>query len=357
MNTRLPNKINTVCWQGDSNGHLEILDQTKLPTQIAHVVCKDVSTVVESIQSLRVRGAPAIGIAGAYGMVLAVKEAVQLEESSEKKLASIKQLAENLATSRPTAVNLRWAIQRIECLIMNAGTKPDFSELSKNVLEEAKRIQEEDQRLCEKIGEHGASILPDGDLLTHCNTGALATGGIGTALGVIVTAWEQGRRFHVFADETRPLLQGARLTAWELTQQNIPVTVLADAAAAHLLKTGHIGCCIVGADRITANGDAANKIGTYGLALLAKAHNVPFFVAAPSTTFDLALQTGDEIPIEEREENEILQPFGFQSAPPAARGFNPAFDVAPAHLITAIITERGIIKNVNAETVAAVISN
>lgn len=357
MNTRLPNKINTVCWQGDSNGHLEILDQTKLPTQIAHVVCKDVSTVVESIQSLRVRGAPAIGIAGAYGMVLAVKEAMQLEESSEKKLGYVKQLAENLATSRPTAVNLRWAIQRIERLIMNAGTKPDFSELSKNVLEEAKRIQEEDQRLCEKIGVYGASILPDGDILTHCNTGSLATGGIGTALGVIVTAWEQGRRFQVFADETRPLLQGARLTAWELTQRNIPVTVLADAAAAHLLKTGHIGCCIVGADRITANGDAANKIGTYGLALLAKAHNVPFFVAAPSTTFDLALQTGDEIPIEEREENEILQPFGFQSAPPAARGFNPAFDVAPAHLITAIITERGIIMNVNAETVAAVISN
>ncbi len=357
MNTRLPNKINTVCWQGDSNGHLEILDQTKLPTQISHVVCKDVSTVVESIQSLRVRGAPAIGIAGAYGMVLAVKEAMQLEESSEKKLGYVKQLAENLATSRPTAVNLRWAIQRIERLIMNAGKNPDFSELSKDVLIEAKRIQEEDQRLCEKIGEYGASILPDGDILTHCNTGSLATGGIGTALGVIVTAWEQGRRFHVFADETRPLLQGARLTAWELTQRNIPVTVLADAAAAHLLKTGHIGCCIVGADRITANGDAANKIGTYGLALLAKAHNVPFFVAAPSTTFDLTLQTGDEIPIEEREENEILQPFGFQSAPAAARGFNPAFDVAPAHLITAIITERGIIKNVNAETVAAVISN
>jgi len=357
MNTRLQNKINTVCWQGDSNGHLEILDQTKLPTQISHVVCKDVSAVVESIQSLRVRGAPAIGIAGAYGMVLAVKEAVQLEESSERKLASIKQLAENLATSRPTAVNLRWAIQRIERLIMNAGTNPDFSELSKDVLEEAKRIQEEDQRLCEKIGEYGASILPDGDLLTHCNTGALATGGIGTALGVIITAWEQGRRFHVFADETRPLLQGARLTAWELTQQNIPVTVLADAAAAHLLKTGQIGCCIVGADRIAANGDTANKIGTYGLALLAKVHNVPFFVAAPSTTFDLAIQTGDEIPIEEREESEILQPFGFQSAPAVARGFNPAFDVTPSHLLTAIITERGIIKNVNAETVAAVISN
>jgi len=306
---------------------------------------------------LRVRGAPAIGIAGAYGMVLAIHQAIHLEESSEKKIAYIQQRAEDLATSRPTAVNLRWAIQRIESLILNAGKNPDFLALSKAVLDEAKCIQKEDQRLCEKIGEYGASILPDGDLLTHCNTGALATGGIGTALGVIVTAWEQGRRFHVFADETRPLLQGARLTAWELTQRKIPVTVLADAAAAHLLKTGLIGCCIVGADRITANGDTANKIGTYGLALLAKAHNIPFFVAAPSTTFDLTLQTGDEIPIEERDENEILQPFGFQSTPATARGFNPAFDVTPADLITAIITERGIIKNVTIDTVAAVISN
>ncbi|MGI9458802.1 MAG: S-methyl-5-thioribose-1-phosphate isomerase [Pirellulales bacterium] len=351
------NEINTVCWRGNSDGYLEILDQTQLPTQITHVVCKDVPTVVESIQSLRVRGAPAIGIAGAYGMVLAIHQAIHLEESSEKKIAYIQQRAKDLATSRPTAVNLRWAIQRIESLILNAGKNPDFLELSNAVLDEAKCIQKEDQRLCEKIGEYGASILPDGDLLTHCNTGALATGGIGTALGVIVTAWEQGRRFHVFADETRPLLQGARLTAWELTQRKIPVTVLADAAAAHLLKTGLIGCCIVGADRITANGDTANKIGTYGLALLAKAHNIPFFVAAPSTTFDLTLQTGDEIPIEERDENEILQPFGFQSTPATARGFNPAFDVTPADLITAIITERGIIKNVTIDTVAAVISN
>ena len=224
-----------------------------------------------------------------------------------------------------------------------------------DVLDEARRIQEEDQQLCKKIGENGSSILPDGDLLTHCNTGALATGGIGTALGVIVTAWEQGRRFHVYADETRPLLQGARLTAWVLTQRKIPVTVLADAAAAHLLKTGKIGSCIVGADRITANGDTANKIGTYGLALLAKAHNVPFFVAAPSSTFDLALKAGDEIPIEQRDENEILQPFGFQSSPASARGYNPAFDVTPAHLITAIITERGIIKNVTAQMIATVL--
>lgn len=355
MNTSLSNEINTVHWQGDSSGHLEILDQTKLPTQIKKIVCKDVPAVVESIKKLRVRGAPAIGIAGAYGMVLAVQQAILLEDSSKKKIAYIQQRVGDLATSRPTAVNLRWAIQRIESLILNAGENPDFLKLSKDVLTEAKRIQEEDQHLCEKIGNYGASILPDGDILTHCNTGALATGGIGTALGVIVTAWEQGRRFHVFADETRPLLQGARLTAWELTQRKIPVTVLADAAAAHLLKTKQIGCCIVGADRITANGDTANKIGTYGLALLAKAHNVPFFVAAPSSTFDLALPTGDKIPIEERDEDEILQPFGFKSTPASARGFNPAFDVTPAQLITAIITERGIIRNVNIQTVADVL--
>ena len=288
-------------------------------------------------------------------MVLAVQSATLIKDSWEKKLAYIRQRAEDLATARPTAVNLRWAIQRIERLILSAGEDPDFSKVLNDVLDEARRIQEEDQQLCKKIGEYGSSILPDGDLLTHCNTGALATGGIGTALGVIVTAWEQGRRFHVYADETRPLLQGARLTAWELTQRKIPVTVLADAAAAHLLKTGKIGSCIVGADRITANGDTANKIGTYGLALLAKAHNVPFFVAAPSSTFDLALKAGDEIPIEQRDENEILQPFGFQSSPASARGYNPAFDVTPAHLITAIITERGIIKNVTAQTIATVL--
>ena len=355
MNKCISNEINTVCWQGKADGYLEILDQTKLPTQITYIVCKDVPAVIESIKSLRVRGAPAIGIAGAYGMVLAVQSATLIKDSWEKKLACIRQRAEDLATARPTAVNLRWAIQRIERLILSAGEDPDFSKVLNDVLDEARRIQEEDQQLCKKIGENGSSILPDGDLLTHCNTGALATGGIGTALGVIVTAWEQGRRFHVYADETRPLLQGARLTAWELTQRKIPVTVLADAAAAHLLKTGKVGSCIVGADRITANGDTANKIGTYGLALLAKAHNVPFFVAAPSSTFDLALKAGDEIPIEQRDENEILQPFGFQSSPASARGYNPAFDVTPAHLITAIITERGIIKNVTAQTIATVL--
>ena len=252
---------------------------------------------------------------------------------------------------------VRAAIERIKKLILNSGSNPDYSELQQSILDEAKHIQHEDQILCKRIGEHGSSILPEGNILTHCNTGALATGGIGTALGIIVTAWNKGRRFQVFADETRPLLQGARLTAWELTHRKIPVTVLVDAAAAHLLKTGRVGCCIVGADRITANGDTANKIGTYGLALLAKAHNVPFFVAAPSSTFDLTLKSGDEIPIEERSENEVLQPFNFPSATAAATAFNPAFDVTPAHLISAIVTERGIIRDVSHKTVASVVTH
>ena len=357
MNTPSPNEIHTVCWQGDSEGYLEILDQTALPAEIKYVACKNVPAVIEAIKMLRVRGAPAIGIAGAYGMVLAIHHAKTRNDTDLKKMSCLQQLAEDLATARPTAVNLRWAIERIKKLILNSGSNPDYSELQQSILDEAKHIQHEDQILCKRIGEHGSSILPEGNILTHCNTGALATGGIGTALGIIVTAWNKGRRFQVSADETRPLLQGARLTAWELTHRKIPVTVLVDAAAAHLLKTGRVGCCIVGADRITANGDTANKIGTYGLALLAKAHNVPFFVAAPSSTFDLTLKSGDEIPIEERSENEVLQPFNFRSAPAAATAFNPAFDVTPAHLISAIITERGIIRDVSHKTVASVVTH
>ena len=356
MNTPFQNEIHTVSWQGDSEGYLKILDQTALPTAVKYVACKDVPSVIESIKMLRVRGAPAIGIAGAYGMVLAIDYAKNLNDTDTNKMSCIQQLAEDLATARPTAINLRWAIERIQKIILNSGPNPDYSELQQSILNEAKSIQHEDQVLCEHIGEHGCSILPEGDILTHCNTGALATGGIGTALGIIVTAWKKGRRFQVFADETRPLLQGARLTAWELTHHQIPVTVLVDAAAAHLLKTGRVGCCIVGADRITANGDTANKIGTYGLALLAKAHNVPFFVAAPSSTFDLTLQSGDEIPIEERSIEEVLRPFNVQSAPAAATAFNPAFDVTPGQLITAIVTERGIIKDVSHETVSSVIT-
>jgi methylthioribose-1-phosphate isomerase len=223
--------------------------------------------------------------------------------------------------------------------------------LAAAALAEARGIHAEDRQLCAAIGRHGAAILPEGGVLTHCNTGGLATGGDGTALAVITTAWDLGRRFDVFADETRPLFQGARLTAWELVERGIPVTVLVDSAAAQLLRTGRVAACIVGADRITANGDTANKIGTYGLAVLAEAHGVPFFVAAPSSTFDLSLETGDDIPIEERAAAEVLRPLGVQAAPDGARAYNPAFDVTPARLITAIITEHGVIRPVSRDAV------
>ena len=335
-------------WVGDAGGHLELLDQTCLPLEQEWLACQDVGVLIGAIKRLAVRGAPAIGIAGAYGVVLAVGEAAQQRLAPQAAKAHLLARAEQLADSRPTAVNLRWAVERV----LAAGA-PDYS--AETVLAEARAIHEEDRRLCATIGTHGAAILPAGDVLTHCNTGALATGGIGTALGVITTAWRQGRRFRVFADETRPLFQGSRLTAWELVQAGIPVTVLADGAAAHLLSTGRIGACIVGADRITANGDVANKIGTYGLALLAAAHEVPFFVAAPSSTFDLTLATGAGIPIEQRGAAEVLVPLGVRVAPDGAEAFNPAFDVTPARLIRAIITEHGVIDPVTPEQVARLV--
>ena len=299
---------------------------------------------------------PAIGIAGGYGLVVAAGEAARASYAPDAARAHVLARAEELACARPTAVNLRWAVERamrrLEPLANGAGAV----EIGATLLAEARAIHDEDRELCAAIGRHGAAILPAGDILTHCNTGALATGGDGTALSVITTAWEQGRRFEVFADETRPLFQGARLTAWELVQRGIPVTVLVDAAAGHLLKTGRIAACIVGADRITANGDTANKIGTYALAVLAAAHGVPFFVAAPSSTFDLALESGAEIPIEERAASEVLRPLGATAAPEGAKAFNPAFDVTPARLIRAIITERGVIEPVTKERIAAVLS-
>lgn len=347
----------SVRWIGDAGGHLELLDQTLLPGRLEWIPCRDVDTVVEAIKSLRVRGAPAIGIAGGYGLVVAAGEAVRAGLAPDASRAHVLARAEELACARPTAVNLRWAVERAIRSLEPLGSGVSAPELGATLLAEARAIHDEDRELCAAIGRHGAAILPAGDILTHCNTGALATGGDGTALAVITTAWEQGRRFEVFADETRPLFQGARLTAWELVQRDIPVTVLVDAAAGHLLKTGRIAACIVGADRITANGDTANKIGTYGLALLAAAHGVPFYVAAPSSTFDLALASGEEIPIEERSASEVLRPLGATAAPEGAKAFNPAFDVTPARLIRAIITERGVIEPVSKERIAAVLSN
>ncbi len=348
----------SVRWNGGADGQLELLDQTRLPAAVEWIACRDVAAVIEAIRSLRVRGAPAIGIAGAYGVVVAAGEAIRAGLAPAPARAHVLLAAAELAEARPTAVNLRWAVERVLRVIEPPdarSTAASATDIAARLLDEAVAIHEEDRRLCAAIGRYGADILPEGDVLTHCNTGALATGGDGTALAVITTAWADGRRFQVWADETRPLFQGARLTAWELVQRGIPVTVLVDSAAGHLLATGRIGCCIVGADRVTANGDTANKIGTYGLAVLAAAHDVPFYVAAPSSTFDLAIIEGAEIPIEHRGAAEVTSPWGQAVAPEGAGAFNPAFDVTPARLIRGIVTERGVISPVTREQVARVL--
>lgn len=343
-------------WVGGEDGHLEILDQTLLPGRREHVVCRDVETVIEAIRMLRVRGAPAIGIAGAYGLVVAAGEALRKGLAPEAARSHVLAQAEEIATARPTAVNLRWAVER-SLSVLSTLPRESLPQLVAGVLlAEARGIHEEDRRLCAAIGRHGAAVLPEGGVLTHCNTGALATGGDGTALAVITTAWEQGKRLEIFADETRPLLQGGRLTAWELCERDIPVTVLVDSAAAHLMKTGRVSSVIVGADRITAGGDVANKIGTYGLAVLAEAHRIPFLVAAPSSTFDLSITSGDDIPIEERSADEVRRPLGMQAAPDAAAAANPAFDVTPARLVRGIVTEHGVIAPVTFETIAEMLS-
>ncbi len=342
-------------WVGDVDGHLDILDQTLLPGRLEWVAARDVETVVEAIKSLRVRGAPAIGIAGAYGLVVAAREAAGTGLSPESARAHVLARGEALATARPTAVNLRWAVERSIAVVDKLSLDTPASGLADTLLTEARAIHSEDHNLCAAIGQHGLAVLPEGNILTHCNTGALATGGAGTALAVIATAWDSGRRFTVFADETRPLFQGSRLTAWELVQRGIPVTVLCDSAAGHLMASGQVAAVIVGADRITACGDTANKIGTYSLAVLAAAHSIPFFVAAPSSTFDMSIDSGSEIPIEQRAAAEVLAPLGVQAAPAGAAAFNPAFDVTPARLIQGIVTEKGVIAPVNRDTVRAML--
>jgi methylthioribose-1-phosphate isomerase len=342
-------------WVGDATGQLDILDQTRLPACLEWIACRDVDAVVEAIKSLRVRGAPAIGIAGAYGLVVAAGEAIRDGLVPDAARAHVLARGELLACARPTAVNLRWAVERALRELTSLPPVASAHDLAAALLTTARAIHDEDRELCAAIGRHGAALLPDGGILTHCNTGALATGGAGTALAAITTAWEQGKKIRVFADETRPLFQGARLTAWELVQCGIPVTVLVDAAAGHLLSTGRVQACIVGADRITAAGDAANKIGTYALAVLARAHGVPFYVAAPSSTFDLSIESGADIPIEERAAAEVLAPLGVAAAPAGVEAFNPAFDVTPASLITALVTEHGVIQPVTRDRIAAML--
>jgi methylthioribose-1-phosphate isomerase len=364
-----------VQWMGDCGGYLQLIDQTCLPRELKLLECRDVSTVWEAIKMLRVRGAPAIGIAAAYGVCVAVRACPPSEIA---KVAT--EAAKSLATSRPTAVNLFWALDRMQAVIARSagstqvpselvdgelfdgklvdgklvdGKLVDGESLRTALLTEAKAIHEEDRAMCHAIGRHGAELISDhATLITHCNAGGLATAEYGTALSVMFTCQDLGKSLKVFADETRPLLQGARLTAFELHQRGIPTTVICDSMAAHVMQTQKIDAVIVGADRITARGDVANKIGTYGLAVVAKHHGVPFYVAAPSSTFDLSLMNGSEIPIEQRSREEVVVPYGHHVAPDGVGVYNPAFDVTPAELVTALITEHGVIRNVNMQSIA-----
>jgi methylthioribose-1-phosphate isomerase len=312
---------------------VRILDQTLLPDQERYLDLETVEQVAEAIRMLRVRGAPLIGIAAAMG--------VTLDTRTSNTLGSVEAAAATLGATRPTAVNLRWALDRMVCRARDAAAQGQ--DLRQALLAEARDIWDEDRAMCARIGAAGLPLLgAEATVLTHCNAGALATGGIGTALAPVYTAHQAGKRVAVIADETRPLLQGSRLTAWELTRAGIPVTVIADGMAASRLRRGDVTCVIVGADRIAANGDVANKIGTYGVALAARAHGVPFYVAAPSSTVDLATPNGVAIPIEERGRDEVAGWRGHPAAPAGAGVWNPAFDVTPAELVTGIITDRGV---------------
>lgn len=343
----------TLRWAGDTNGSLWLLDQTLLPLETEEIECDTVEKVHEAIRMLRVRGAPAIGVAAAYGVVVGLQTVTGSDRAAFD--TRLKEVTDYLGCSRPTAVNLFMALDAMKTAAVEHA-EASSPELLAVLLETARNLELEDREMCSAIGRHGAGLLEPGTgVLTHCNAGGLATAGSGTALSVFFEAAAQGRNIHVYADETRPLLQGARLTTWELMRRDIQTTLICDSMAGQVMKEGRIQAVVTGADRIAANGDAANKIGTYSVALLAKAHGIPFYVAAPSTTFDMTLRSGDEIPIEQRDPQEITHGFGRQTAPDATPVYNPAFDVTPAELIAAIITERGLIRPVTTDNVKAMI--
>ena len=378
----------TLRWEGGVDGHLVLLDQTRLPNEVVEFHCRTVEEAWDAIKRLVVRGAPAIGVAAAYGVCLSLHPRIAQPTSRRATpsgqapssegasghgfagedvialppgprggparggaftegdaLATVVAACEYLATSRPTAVNLFWALARMRGVALEHGAANPQA-LAERLLAEARAIHEEDRAMCAAMGRHGADLLadlPDGaGILTHCNAGALATGGDGSGLSPVFELARRGKRSHVWVDETRPLLQGARLTAWELTQRGIDCTLICDSMAAHVMKSGQVQAAIVGADRIAANGDAANKIGTYGVAVLAAAHDIPLYVVAPTSTIDLSLATGDGIPIEERSADEVTEGFGRRTAPAGVKVYNPAFDVTPYRLIRAIVTERGV---------------
>jgi methylthioribose-1-phosphate isomerase len=345
----------TIEWEGGINGRIRLIDQTLLPTELKYVFCEDLKSIWHAIKTLMVRGAPAIGIAAATGVLLGVKD-IRVNDVSAF-LKELKNITSYLGSSRPTAVNLFWGLARMEQAAYKNKNK-SVQEIKESLLQEAIKIQNEDKIICRQIGENGSVFIKDGyGILTHCNAGGLATADYGTALAVMFKANEQGKRIKVFADETRPLLQGARLTAWELMHAGIDVTLICDNMAAYVMKLGKIQCVIVGADRIAANGDTANKIGTYGVSILAKEHGIPFYVAAPVSTFDLSMQSGSDIPIEERSPEEVTFGFGKRTAPEGVKVFNPAFDVTPANNIAAIITEKGVIKNPSVENIQRVLGS
>jgi methylthioribose-1-phosphate isomerase len=331
--------IKTLEWTADG---VRFIDQTKLPTEEVYVVCHNYQEVAEAIRNMIVRGAPAIGVAAAMGIALGIKQSAAQEISGLRN--ELGQICRRMGETRPTAVNLFWAIRRMQQKFEEVAAQ-GVQQTKVTLIAEAQQMLVEDIAANQAMGKHGATLMPgSGGVLTHCNAGALATGGYGTALGVIRAAVEAGKQIHVFADETRPFLQGARLTAWELMKDGISTTVIADNMAGAMMRQGKIKAVVVGADRIAANGDVANKIGTYSVAVLAKEHNIPFYVAAPLSTVDLNTPTGEQIPIEQRSPREVTHHGGKQMAPDGVKVENPAFDVTPAKYVSAIVTERGIAK-------------
>ena len=345
----------TLKWIGDIDGCLELIDQRKLPDEFVRMRCENVEQVSNAIKTLAVRGAPAIGVTAGFGIVLCMQKLPD-SESLDKGLEVCNQGCQYLAASRPTAVNLFWALDRIKHTaesFVEHNHNAKLVQLREALLAEASAICTEDEDMCKRIGQNGQRFISDGDgILTHCNAGALATAGQGTALSLMFEASNKGKKFRVYADETRPLLQGARLTAWELQQAGIDVTVICDNMAGWLMKQEKIDAVITGADRIAANGDTANKIGTYSLSILAKEHSIPLYIAAPSSTFDLTIADGSEIPIEQRDPDELRRCGGLNITPDKVNIYNPAFDVTDAGNIAAIITEKGVIENPTSQKIA-----
>jgi methylthioribose-1-phosphate isomerase len=357
--------VQAVKWIGGVDGFLELVDQRRLPAKFVKLQCRSVEQLYRAINALAIRGAPAIGVAAAYGLVLAMQK-LAASDSLKQGLAVLNRSCKYLASSRPTAVNLFWALERVQRSVETfamAKPKATLQQLRKVIYTEANAIYKEDVDMCRRIGQNGQRFIRRSDggfiknglgILTHCNAGALATAGQGTALSVIFEAHRKGKKFTVYVDETRPMLQGARLTAWELKQAGIDVVVICDNMAGWLMKQGRVNIVITGADRIAANGDVANKIGTYSLSILAGEHGIPFYVAAPSSTFDLSMKTGAEIPIEQRPAAEVIRLLHSktQIVPAGVKVYNPAFDVTEAQYVTAIITERGVIEKPNADSIS-----